>query len=416
MPNWQNLDTLADAITSVEYYLERLAEDHASQGDLILDVAEESLESLGYPLKEKPSILDRIEPREEAPAPLADPLQDIEVLAAEEVSFEEPLLEEPPLQLEELPALSLEESSDELSIEFAELPAEDAGEMLVSDDNWSLGETAPEQSGGIDLSLDAPLELGTLDDLQSLSGDLEELTLDSSFTTEFAEPSTDDLPAQDENPAELSLDADELNLDSAPTNWDELEIADLELPEVELPSAPAAPEPAQPTAAKPMTMAEVMAAPVQAINPPAQDVPPSLLPPPADEEPVDEELLEVFIEEVGEVLETINEYLPQWRADTDNKDALTEVRRAFHTLKGSGRMVGAEIIGELGWSIENMLNRVLDRSIQPDQPVQQVIVDVVELMPALVDEFAAKAQRQRDDVDRLAAISSTTSTITCCTG
>ncbi|MDD0845184.1 Hpt domain-containing protein [Pseudomonas sp. Gutcm_11s] len=405
VPNWQNLDTLADAITSVEYYLERLAEDHATQGDLILDVAEESLESLGYPLKEKPSILDRIEPREEAPAPLADPLQDIEVLTAEEVAFE-PLAEEPALELEELPALSLDDAGDELSAEFAELQAEEPSEMLVSDDSWSLGEVAAEEPVSIGLSLDAPLELNTLDDLQPLSGELEELTLDSSFIAApgDGEPlSSDELPALGEELTKLSLDADELSLDSAATNWDELEIADLELPEVELPSAPLEPEPAQSAAAKPMTMAEVMAAPVQAINPPAQDVPPSLLPPPADEEPVDEELLEVFIEEVGEVLETINEYLPQWRADTDNKDALTEVRRAFHTLKGSGRMVRALIIGELGWSIENMLNRVLDRSIQPDQPVQQVIVDVVELMPALVDEFAAKAQRQRDDVDRLAA-------------
>ena len=105
----------------------------------------------------------------------------------------------------------------------------------------------------------------------------------------------------------------------------------------------------------------------------------------------------------GEVLETIAEYLPQWQADTDNKDALIEVRRAFHTLKGSGRMVRALIIGELGWSIENLLNRVLDRSIEPNAPVQQVVLDVVALMPALVDEFAAKAQRQRDDVDLLAA-------------
>ncbi len=165
VPNWQNLDTLADAITSVEYYLERLAEDHATQGDLILDVAEESLESLGYPLKEKPSILDRIEPREEAPAPLVDPLQDIEVLAAEEIAFE-PLAEEQPLALEELPALA----SDELSSEFAELPV-DAGELLVSDDNWSLGETAEDGASGLDLSLDAPLELASLDDLQPLSAE-----------------------------------------------------------------------------------------------------------------------------------------------------------------------------------------------------------------------------------------------------
>src|SRR5690606_3904154 len=50
IPDWQHLDTLADAITSVEYYLERLAEDHVSQGELILDVAEDSLRSLGYPI------------------------------------------------------------------------------------------------------------------------------------------------------------------------------------------------------------------------------------------------------------------------------------------------------------------------------------------------------------------------------
>jgi chemosensory pili system protein ChpA (sensor histidine kinase/response regulator) len=66
-------------------------------------------------------------------------------------------------------------------------------------------------------------------------------------------------------------------------------------------------------------------------------------------------------------------------------------------------MVRALVIGELGWSIENLLNRVLDRSIKPGAEVQQVIADVVALMPALVDEFANKAQRQRDDVDLLAA-------------
>ncbi|WP_068824874.1 Hpt domain-containing protein [Pseudomonas sp. BMS12] len=388
VPNWQNLDTLADAITSVEYYLERLAEDHASQGDLILDVAEESLESLGYPLKEKPSILDRVEPQAESPAPLADPLQDIEVLAAEEIAYDEPLGELP---------------GDELSAEFAELSGgPDAGELLVFDDNWSLGENlSADDATSIDLSLDAPLQLDPIEapeqETPSDELSLEDLSLDAPLELQADEPQA---PS---DALELPEAGEELSLDTTPGSWDELEMADLDLPEVELPSAPAEPAPAQPAADKPMTMAEVMAAPVQAINPPAQDVPPSLLPPPADEEPVDEDLLEVFIEEAGEVLETINEYLPQWRANTDDKDALTEVRRAFHTLKGSGRMVRALIIGELAWSIENMLNRVLDRSIQPTAPVQQVIADVVALMPALVDEFAAKAQRQRDDVDQLAA-------------
>ena len=362
VPNWQSLDTLADAITSVEYYLERLAEDHGTQGDLILDVAEESLENLGYPLKEKPSILDRVEPQEESLAPLADPLQEIELLGAEDEQLEEPLAE-----------------IETLTFDAPESPGDEVADVH-----------------SLDAEPELPAAHEPVDSFTFELDELEELPAQQNEET-VAAPLLD---------AEPELELEELSLDQLAEvpQWDELELAELELPEVELPSAPdVAEQIAQPEAEKPLSMADVMAAPVQAINPPAADVPPSLLPPPADEEPVDEELLEVFIEEAGEVLETIAEYLPQWQANTDNKDALIEVRRAFHTLKGSGRMVRALIIGELAWSIENLLNRVLDRSIEPNAPVQQVVLDVVALMPALVDEFAAKAQRQRDDVDLLAA-------------
>src|SRR5690625_6710994 len=84
-----------------------------------------------------------------------------------------------------------------------------------------------------------------------------------------------------------------------------------------------------------------------------------------DDDDFDEEILEIFVEEAGEVSDAIAEYFPQWAADFENQEALTEFRRAFHTLKGSGRMVGANDIGELAWSIENMLNRILDGTIAP---------------------------------------------------
>lgn len=356
VPNWQSLDTLADAITSVEYYLERLSEDHGAAGDMILDVAEESLESLGYPLKAKPSILDVPESEPEPLAPLADPLQEIELLGAEDSLLQQPLSEEP--------------STPEL--------AQD-GDWLLDAEPLELDETV----------IDQPLEHFSLD-LEPLEP--------------LPEPQADG-ESLDEGSFELADESWQLAEDEPPaeSNWDDLELADLDLPEVELPSAPEPVAAAPDEEPKPLSMADVMAAPVQAINPPAAEVPPSLLPPPADEEPVDEDLLEVFIEEAGEVLETIAEYLPRWQADNDDKNALIEVRRAFHTLKGSGRMVRALVIGELAWSIENLLNRLLDRSIEPSAPVQQVVLDVVALMPALVDEFAAKAQRQRDDVDQLAA-------------
>ncbi|PVZ61355.1 hybrid sensor histidine kinase/response regulator [Pseudomonas sp. B1(2018)] len=151
------------------------------------------------------------------------------------------------------------------------------------------------------------------------------------------------------------------------------------------------------------TLADVLASPVSSLNPPALDTPGSLLPPPPGEEPVDEELREVFLEETDEVLEILREYLPRWSVNPDNRSALSELRRAFHTLKGSGRMVRALVLGELAWAVENLLNRVLENSVEPGATVQQLIGDVLQLLPELVAEYAANAQRQRNDVDQLAA-------------
>jgi len=151
------------------------------------------------------------------------------------------------------------------------------------------------------------------------------------------------------------------------------------------------------------SLADMLANPLSALNPPALNTPGSLLPPPIGEEPVDDELREVFLEETDEVLEILREYLPRWSVNPDNRSALSELRRAFHTLKGSGRMVRALVLGELAWAVENLLNRVLENSVEPGATVQQLIGDVLHLLPELVAEYAANAQRQRNDVDQLAA-------------
>jgi chemosensory pili system protein ChpA (sensor histidine kinase/response regulator) len=151
------------------------------------------------------------------------------------------------------------------------------------------------------------------------------------------------------------------------------------------------------------SLADVLASPVSSVNPPALNIPGSLLPPPAGEEPVDDELREVFLEETDEVLEVLRDYLPRWLANPDDQAALSELRRAFHTLKGSGRMVRALVLGELAWAMENLLNRVLERSVAPGPAVQQLLGDALKLLPKLVAEFAANAQRQSNEVDHLAA-------------
>ncbi|HEY5292153.1 MAG TPA: Hpt domain-containing protein, partial [Burkholderiales bacterium] len=76
--------------------------------------------------------------------------------------------------------------------------------------------------------------------------------------------------------------------------------------------------------------------------------------------PQDEELLQIFLEEATEVLASIEAALPICRAEQGNAEALATIRRGFHTLKGSGRMVGLNELGEVAWEVEQVMNRWLE--------------------------------------------------------
>jgi chemosensory pili system protein ChpA (sensor histidine kinase/response regulator) len=107
----------------------------------------------------------------------------------------------------------------------------------------------------------------------------------------------------------------------------------------------------------------------------------------AEDDLIDDEIIEIFLEEAEEVLETLQEYWPKYRADKVNGEAQSTVRRAFHTLKGSGRMVKAVVIGELAWSVENLLNCVVDQIITLDNNACAFIDQVIVNIPELIENF-----------------------------
>jgi chemosensory pili system protein ChpA (sensor histidine kinase/response regulator) len=106
---------------------------------------------------------------------------------------------------------------------------------------------------------------------------------------------------------------------------------------------------------------------------------------------IDDEIIEIFLEEAEEVLETLQEFWPQYRADKADAEAQSTVRRAFHTLKGSGRMVKAGVIGELAWSIENVLNRVIEQTISLDENACALIDQVIVHIPDLIENFRTRS-------------------------
>ncbi|MGA7177966.1 MAG: Hpt domain-containing protein [Thiobacillaceae bacterium] len=88
---------------------------------------------------------------------------------------------------------------------------------------------------------------------------------------------------------------------------------------------------------------------------------------------VDPELLEIFLEEAEEVLSNMAEAADACRKKFDDKENLTVIRRGFHTLKGSGRMVGLTDFGEAAWGLEQMMNSWLGA----DKPANSNLLDVV---------------------------------------
>ena len=143
--------------------------------------------------------------------------------------------------------------------------------------------------------------------------------------------------------------------------------------------------------------------------PKAPEAPPPTAPLPSSDAAANSELCEIFVEEAGEVLDSIVENVAALRQRPADQATMTTVRRAFHTLKGSSRMVGFKTIGEGAWGVEQCFNLWLaqerpasDDLIDLAAGAERVIrqwVDAISVQPdALLDASALvhSAQRVRE--------------------
>jgi chemosensory pili system protein ChpA (sensor histidine kinase/response regulator) len=89
---------------------------------------------------------------------------------------------------------------------------------------------------------------------------------------------------------------------------------------------------------------------------PSEDAAPPEVQDDSDDE---DDLLDIFLEEAREVVATGLEAVNLLREDASDLEQLTTLRRAFHTLKGSSRMVGLTEFGEGAWALEQVFNGVL---------------------------------------------------------
>jgi chemosensory pili system protein ChpA (sensor histidine kinase/response regulator) len=103
----------------------------------------------------------------------------------------------------------------------------------------------------------------------------------------------------------------------------------------------------------------------------------------------DPDLTEVYLMEAEEVLENITKSCEALNDNLQDMSEVTNIRRYFHTLKGSGRMVGLKYLGEAGWMVEQTLNKILNSDLELTYPMLSDLVLTKNQFDSWVEELKA---------------------------
>jgi chemosensory pili system protein ChpA (sensor histidine kinase/response regulator) len=104
----------------------------------------------------------------------------------------------------------------------------------------------------------------------------------------------------------------------------------------------------------------------------------------------DDEMRDIFIEEAREVIGDARTALAGLSRQPDDVTLLTTVRRAFHTLKGSSRMVGLGDFGEAAWGYEQLYNAWLASQDPANDDLMGLSIEALTHLERWVDAIATR--------------------------
>ncbi|MDQ6638131.1 MAG: Hpt domain-containing protein, partial [Pseudomonadota bacterium] len=119
----------------------------------------------------------------------------------------------------------------------------------------------------------------------------------------------------------------------------------------------------------------------------------------------DDEMREVFLEEAREVVESARAACAELQSTPGDLELLTTLRRAFHTLKGSARMVGLKAFGEAAWSCEQVFNTQLAEQRAAEPPLIEFSGWALAYLGEWVEDIAAHRSGSRNEREVQAAAS-----------
>ncbi len=98
---------------------------------------------------------------------------------------------------------------------------------------------------------------------------------------------------------------------------------------------------------------------------------------------IDSEMMEVFAMEAEDHLQNIASFLSVLEKTPNNREALLEIRRSAHTLKGSAGIVGFAKLSTLAHRVEDLLDYLAENEIEGNNKVFELLLASTECLEAL---------------------------------
>jgi two-component system, chemotaxis family, sensor kinase CheA len=96
------------------------------------------------------------------------------------------------------------------------------------------------------------------------------------------------------------------------------------------------------------------------------------------------ELLESFLIETQEILDTLDQDLMELESQAENFDMLNSVFRSFHTIKGTSSFMGFEQITEITHHAEDILNKLRKAELKVNSEIVDALLEVYDWLKMLL--------------------------------
>ncbi|CAN5561140.1 hypothetical protein BH10ACI1_BH10ACI1_10060 [soil metagenome] len=110
---------------------------------------------------------------------------------------------------------------------------------------------------------------------------------------------------------------------------------------------------------------------------------------------IDDEMREIFALEAEELLRNINTNLEILEVSPNNREALLEIRRSAHTLKGSAGIIGLQKLSSLSHRVEDLLDYLAEKEIEADVRVFEILLTATDCLETLANgEFSLQLKKK----------------------